>query len=254
MAFQGKVALVTGAGSGMGQVAVRRLARQGAKVAAVDLNQKGLEETAQGLANVRPFACDVSDTRAVRDLIASVEAELGPIDRVVHAAGIMPSGLLTTQTTELILKVMAINYGGTVNLSMATLPGMLERRRGDLILFGSVAGWLPSMHFGAYTASKFAVVSFAEVLYHENRNKGVRIVCVCPPPVKTPLLNQVTSNPKTMDLAKFLTPDQVIDAIESGIEAGKFFVFPGKEAIWHVRARRFIPDLLWKQMHKIEGI
>ena len=98
-----------------------------------------------------------------------VESELGPIDRVMNAAAIMPTERLLNQDADLINRIMAINYGGTVNVTMAVLPGMLRRGRGDLVNFASVAGWLPTLHFGAYNASKFAVVAFTEVLYHENR-------------------------------------------------------------------------------------
>jgi short-subunit dehydrogenase len=96
------------------------------------------------------------------------------------------------QDTETILRIMEIDYNGVVHVAKAVLPGMLERGRGDLINFASIAGWGPTMHFGAYNAAKFAVVAFSEVLHHENRDKGVRIIAVCPPPVATPLLEQAT--------------------------------------------------------------
>ena len=81
---------------------------------------------------------------------------------------------------------MDINYSGVVNVAKAALPPMLERGEGDFISFASMAGWLPTLYMGAYDASKFAVVAFSEILYHENRNRGVRFACVCPPPVRTP--------------------------------------------------------------------
>ena len=80
---------------------------------------------------------------------------------------------------------------GTVHVVKATLPGMLKRHSGDLVLFASLAGWLPSSRFGAYSATKFAVVAFGETLAHENAGSGVRFLCVCPPIVDTPLLEQV---------------------------------------------------------------
>ena len=107
---------------------------------------------------------------------------------------------------------------------------------------------------GAYDASKFAVVAFSEILYHENRNRGVRFACVCPPPVRTPLLNQARDTvwPKFFDQIEHLEPDTVLDAIESALERGEFFVFPGKGTRLGWRLRRWLPDLLWRRIHAAE--
>ena len=252
MAFRGRVALVTGAGSGMGQLAAQRLADGGAHVAAIDVNEQGLEETAAGRSSVRTFCCDVTDRRGIQALVRGVEAELGAIDRVMNAAAIAPSGLLAEQDVETIQRVMDINYGGVVNVTKAVLPGMLERRSGDLVNFASLAGWLPSPHLGAYSASKFAVVAFSEVLHHENRNSGVRMACVCPPVVDTPLLAQATA--KSIASATMIQPEEVVDAIEDALERGEFWVFPGKGTRWVWRLRRFLPGLLWRRLHQIEGL
>jgi NADP-dependent 3-hydroxy acid dehydrogenase YdfG len=255
MSFSGKVVLVSGAASGMGQLAARNMAQAGAKVAALDVNDEGLAKTAEGLPGITTMNVDVTDTAAVNAAVARTESELGPIDRVYNAAAIMPLGLLDGQDTALIHKIMDINYGGLVNLTKATLPGMLERRSGDMILFASMAGWMPAIYCGAYNASKFAVVAFSEVLYHENINSGVRFACVCPPPVATPLLNQgrETVWPKVFDEAPPIDPQDVLSAIDDSLNAGKFWVFPGKGTSVGWRLRRFIPEVIWKRMHKMEG-
>lgn len=254
MAFHGKVALITGAASGMGRLATQRLASAGAQVAAIDVNEEGLRETARDRQGIRLYPLDVSDERAVTDTVAAVETELGPIDRVMNAAAIMPTDLLLNQDARLINRIMEINYSGTVNVSMATLPGMLERGQGDFVNFASVAGWVPTAHFGAYNASKFAVVAFSEVLYHENRERGVRFVCVCPPPVATPLLDQAKSQPKVLEGAKAISSEKVLDAIERGLEEGKFMVFPDASSAIGQRMRRFMPNLLWRFVHRTEGL
>lgn len=255
MSFQGKVALITGGGSGMGRLAAQNLAKTGVKVAALDVNEAGLSETAQGHDGIETWVVDVTDYDALVRAVDEAEEKLGPIDRVYNAAAIMPLGKLVEQDQATILKVMDINYGGVVNLTKATLPRMLERGKGDLINFASMAGWVPVLLMGAYNASKFAVVSFTEVLYHENRDKGVNILCVCPPPVQTPLLAQgkATAWPNVLDEGETLEPQTVLDAIESAIDAGDFFVFPGKQTKMAWRLRRWIPGVLWSRVHKVEG-
>jgi NAD(P)-dependent dehydrogenase (short-subunit alcohol dehydrogenase family) len=256
MAFHGRVALVTGAASGMGRLASRRLAASGAKVAAVDVNEAGLRETADGSDAIRVYPQDVTDVRAVAELAERVESELGPVDRVLNAAAIMPTGLLMDQDVPTVRRIMEINYGGIVAITSAVLPGMLERGRGDLVNFASLAGWFPSLHFGAYNASKFAVVAYTEVLHHENRGKGVRICCVCPPPVETPLLEQAKSRPKVLESgnSKPIEPEEVLDAIERGLEKGALFVYPGRGTRFAVLMRRFAPNLVWRMVHRVEGI
>ncbi len=255
MAFKGNVALVTGGASGMGRLAARTLAAQGKRVAALDVNEPGLVETAAGHEGIRTWRVDVTDPQAVAKAAEEIEAQLGPIDRVMHAAAIMPFGKLLEQDAQVIHRIMSINYGGLVNIAKATLPRMVERKRGDFVSFASMAGIIPTLLCGAYNASKFAVVAFTEVLYHENRSSGVRFACVCPPAVETPLLEQgrATAWPKLLERDKPIDPKRVLDAIESTLESGKFWVFPTREARIGAFMRRIAPNLVWKQVHDVEG-
>lgn len=255
MPYNGKVAFITGAGSGMGRLAAQRLAQTGVTVAAVDVNEAGLAQTAaSNTTRIHSFELDVTDHAAVVRVVEEVERTLGPIDRVVNAAAIMPTSLLMKQDVATMHRCMDVNYGGTVNVTMATLPHMLERGRGDLINFASMAGWIPLPHFGAYNASKFAVVAFTEVLANENRNRGVRFACVCPPPVATPLLEQAQSAPRVLKVAKPITPESVLDAIERDLDADELMVFPTGQAKQVVRMRRFIPQVVWNRLRKLERL
>ena len=253
MSFAGRVVFVTGGGSGMGRLAARRMAAAGAKVAAIDVDEAGLAETAGGHAGIHTWRLDVTDNQAVLATVKEVEDRLGPIDRVYNAAAIMPTGLLMEQDTETILRIMEIDYSGVVHVAKAVLPGMLERGRGDLINFASIAGWGPTLHFGAYNAAKFAVVAFSEVLHHENRDTGVRILAVCPPPVATPLLEQATSKPRVLERGKPIEPGQVLDAIERDLAKGKPFCFPTFPTKLAWILRRYAPGLVWSWVHRVEG-
>jgi len=255
MAFRGKVALITGGGSGMGQLAAQRLADAGAKVAILDVNEQGMAQTAEGRPGIKPYKVDISDVDAVKAVVQAAEAELGPIDRVANAAAIMPFGLLLEQDPKTQLKQMTINYGGLVSVATAALPGMVQRGSGDFISFASMAGIVPGIYMGGYNASKAAVAMYTEVLWHENLNSGVRFCCVCPPPVATPLLQQgyATIMPKIVSDAGTLQPGDVLDDIEACLEGGKFWSFPGKGTRVGYFMRRFAPNLVWKTVHKTEG-
>jgi len=255
MQAAGRVCFVAGAASGIGRAAARRWAAAGGIVAAADVNEAGLAETARGLPGVHPLWLDVTNAEAVAIAVKDIESRLGPIERVYNGAAIQPTGLLLEQDPNEIHRVMQVNYGGLVNVSLATLPPMLARGRGVLINFASIAGWMPSMHFGAYSASKFAQVAFTEVLYHENRGKGVQILCVCPSQVDTPLRAQALSHPKIMQVGPApQSAESVVDAIERAIGGRRLFVF----ARWHTeiawRLRRFLPWVFWRIDHRAEGI
>jgi NAD(P)-dependent dehydrogenase (short-subunit alcohol dehydrogenase family) len=249
-----KVCFAVGAASGLGRLAAQRWARAGGIVAAVDVDEDGLRETAAGFDSIRTWHLDVTNRQEVDAVVKTVESELGPIERVYSCAAIFPTALLLEQDPDEIHRVMSINYGGIVNVSLSTLPRLLERGRGALINFASIAGWVPTMHFGAYSASKFASIAFTEILYHENRGRGVHISCVCPSQVDTPFLAQATSNPEILKTGPApMKPGVVLDAVDRAVERGKFWVFPGAHTQIGWRLRRFFPWLMWKIDHDAEG-
>jgi len=251
--FRGSVALVTGAGSGIGLLAAQRLAAQGARVAALDLTAESLEAAQRHSPNVSAFAADVTDPDALGDAMARIVAEVGPIDRLVHAAGICLPGRLVEQPVEDVARVMEVNYVGTVRSVTAVVGGMVERSRGDIVLLASMAGWVPSFRLGAYDASKFAVVAYGEVLAHELEGTGVRTVVVCPPPVATPMVDAINAaDPMALGGQPAIRAAEVLDAAERALERGEIFAFPGRITRSAVRVRRLAPGLLWKRMDRIE--
>ena len=250
------IVLITGGGSGLGREAARRFASRGARVALFDVNEPGMAETAEGYSNIRCWTVDITRFEAVCAVVEEVEEELGPLTHLYNCAAIMPFGKLMEQDNAIVHKQMAINYGGLVNITQAVLPGMLARRHGDFVSFASMAGWIPMLKTGAYSATKFAVRAFTETLYHENRESGVRFACVCPPAVSTPLLQQGRESdwPKMLDnQGDPIAPAAVIDAIENCLDAGRLFVYPTRDARIGVIMRRLFPGLVWKQVHQVEG-
>lgn len=259
MAFHGKVAVVTGGGSGMGQISARRLADWAEAVCILDINEEGMAETARGRRNVHPYVCDVSDPERVDEVFADIRKKHGPIDRLTHAAAIMPASPVAEHARSRINKLMRINYEGTVNMITAVLPEMLERKTGDLMIFGSLAGHVLTPHLGAYCATKAAVNALVEVLIEENRGSGVRIMLICPPMTDTPLISQATStsNPRSIQLGieqgRMADPHQVVADIEEALDKGKEIFFPSTEGKVLFGLRRFAPKLLWKVIWKAEN-
>lgn len=243
-----QTALVTGAASGMGRAMTLRLARAGVKVAAVDLNEVALKELAAE-PGIHPFVCDVSDLDDVRTTVDAAASRIGPIDRLAHCAALMPGGRIDEVTTEDIVRLMRINFDGTVAMTKAVLPSMQERRSGQIVIFGSIAGYVYSERFGAYQATKAAVNAYGEVLDHELRGSGVHVLLVAPAMVRTPLVQQsIDTGPqalaKTYNRGGGMEPEQIVDAVERALRHGKTVIMPGPARAYYL-GRRFSPSLLW---------
>lgn len=258
MAFHGHLAVITGGASGMGRLAARRLAAQGATVAIIDMNEKGLGETAHGLRNIHPYICDVSKHVDVERTIADIQHRHGHIDRLMHCAAIMPMGLLNELPSTQIVRQMHINYDGTVFLTKAVLPEMLARKTGDIVIFGSLTGYLPSPWMGAYSATKAATNMYARQLIRENRHNGLRLALVCPPAVNTPLLDAGKTHHEGGFLALckkaglVIEPDFVLDAVERGLEKGREVIYPGKLAQAAQLINRAAPNFSWQVMQLLD--
>ncbi|MBN7797089.1 SDR family NAD(P)-dependent oxidoreductase [Parahaliea mediterranea] len=245
-----QVAIVTGGASGMGRIIAGRLAARGARVAIFDINEDNLA-TAAGAGGFTPLRCDIGDRAEVEAAVARVQAELGPVDLLVHAAALMPSHQLIDHTHEDMERLFRINYFGTTYAVRAVLPQMMARGRGRIIAFGSIAGHALVPHMGAYCATKSAVNSYIEVLQNEIRDSGVKVHLVCPPAVNTPLIDQSldTDSPGSLRNAKqsgrLADPEKIVDAIDKGVAKGRDIIYPGEARLlmlWHTLA----PRLWWK--------
>ena len=223
----------------MGQLMARRLAAQGANVAAVDIDDRGLAATSVRAPTITAYPCDVTDAEAVSLVVKRVEDDIGPIDRVVNAAGIARPA----RAARAVGRDDPAGHGGQLRRhgqrheSRAARHG--RARSGDVIDFASLAGWVPVPNLGAYNASKFAVVAFSEVLAFECADRACGAVCV-PTAVDTPMLDQF-AGVKLFQYAISISPAAVLDAIEAGIEDGDLFVFPGHGSRFVWRLRRFAP-------------
>jgi len=233
MRFAGRIAVVTGAASGIGKATALRLGREGAAVAAVDRHLAGAEETAAALRNAgstaRAYACDVADSAQVAAAAQAIERDLGPVDVLANVAGI--GDAVGTDITELDdarwNQVLAVNLSGAFFWCRALLPGMATRARGAVVSVSSLAGRSKSANGGpAYTASKAGVLGLTRHLAFDYGPRGVRVNAICPGGVDTPLLRagrahenaeerstRLTAYGYFMPIKRVSTPDEQAAAI-----------------------------------------
>jgi NAD(P)-dependent dehydrogenase (short-subunit alcohol dehydrogenase family) len=186
-----KVVAITGAGSGIGRALALRCVRAGAHVAISDVNQAGLDETAEagrkaaGAGRVFAARLDVGDRDAIYAWAANVRKELGPADVIVNNAGVSLSQTVAEMRDEDFRWLMDINFWGVVHGTRAFLPHLQERPEGHVVNISSVFGIIAVPTQSAYNASKFAVRGFTESLRMELAGTKVRVTCVHPGGIDT---------------------------------------------------------------------
>jgi len=184
--FSGRVALVTGAASGIGEAVARRLLGEGARVASLDLHAAAPE-------GALAFSGDVSRSSDVDEAVARATEALGPIDVLVCSAGVPGASLRTVDVTdEEWQRVMGINANGVFFCNRAVLPGMVERGYGRIVNVASIAGKEGNPMAGAYSASKGAVIAMTKAIGKDVAQTGVLVNCIAPAVVETPILEGIT--------------------------------------------------------------
>ncbi|GGP37950.1 2,3-dihydro-2,3-dihydroxybenzoate dehydrogenase [Streptomyces abikoensis] len=181
-ALAGRIALVTGAGQGIGEAVTRALVAQGARVAAVDATENGVKalETEYGTEKVTHYTADVSDSRAVEAVFEEVERTAGPLDILVNVAGVLRTSPVVEITDEDWKRTFDVNSTGVFNTSRAAARRMSGRRSGCIVTVGSNAAGVPRTSMAAYAASKAAATMFTKCLGLELARSGVRCNVVSP--------------------------------------------------------------------------
>lgn len=191
----GKVALVTGAGGGIGTAIVEALFESGAVVAAADKDLASAEAVARrlrhGEARVAAYGVDVADTEAVEALVDRIERELGPIDILVNVAGVLRAGRIVDLTDEDWDATFAVNARGVFVCSRAVARRMMHRRRGSIVTVSSNSALVPRVDLAAYCASKAAASLFTKVLGLELAEYGIRCNIVSPGSTETPMQREL---------------------------------------------------------------
>lgn len=201
------VAVITGAGSGIGRALAKRFAAEGvAGIAIADLNREGLEETAGmlGDAKVSQHIVDVSDRTAMQGFVEDVIREHGRVTHVINNAGVALGGTLKEVSLEEIEWLMGVNFWGVVHGTKLFMPHLEKEAEAHIVNISSLFGFVAPPGQAAYCASKFAVRGFTEVLRHELEGTNIAVSVVHPGGVRTNIANSARIAEDTVH-----TPDEI---------------------------------------------
>jgi NAD(P)-dependent dehydrogenase (short-subunit alcohol dehydrogenase family) len=244
--FAGKVAAVTGAGSGIGQALALELARSGASVAISDVDTEGLAQTEEQLkaigAPVRSDRLDVTEREAFQIYADQINGHFGKVNQIYNNAGIAFVGDIEITSFKEMERVMDVDFWGVVNGTKAFLPHLIASGDGHVVNVSSLFGLMSMSGQGAYNAAKFAVRGFTEALNQEmvlNRHP-VKVTCVHPGGIKTPIARtasaaegvdpELTARLFDKRLAN-TTPRRAAEIILDGVRKNKPRVLVGPDAV-----------------------
>lgn len=240
----GSVVVITGAAGGIGSALARRFARDGARLALLDIDAERLgaleAELAEAGHAVVARPCDVTDEGACRDAVAEVTARFGGVDVLVANAGRTHLSPVVDTDVSVLRRIMDINFFGAVNVTKAALP-LLRERKGRIAVLSSVAGFAPLAGRSGYAASKHALHGFFESLRGEVAREGVSVTLVCPSFVRTDIgaraLGGDGGAPTRVrtETGRPLEPEAVADALVRALAARRRLLVlspVGKMAWW----------------------
>jgi 3-oxoacyl-[acyl-carrier protein] reductase len=206
-----KVAIITGAGSGIGEATAFKFAREGAKVAVCDINLDAVERVAaeirDGGGQALAFRIDVTKKDSVAQMVEGVVKAWGRIDTLVNNAGIVQDAQFRKMTDDQFDRVIDVNLKGVYNCTKAVVDVMVEQNSGCILNASSIVGLYGNFGQTNYAATKFGVIGMVKTWARELGRKGIRANAVCPGFVETPILNSM--------------PEKVIKMIEDRVPLGR---------------------------------
>ena len=219
----GRVAIVTGAASGMGRATAALFAAEGARVAALDIDEAGLKSLgAESAGSIVPFVCDVSDADAIVATVGAVRAGLGPIDILVNNAGTTAAAPYDDERfPQAWDKAMAINLTAPMRFVRACLDDLRRNGDGRIVNIASTEGLGATIRTGPYTASKHGVIGLTRSLAVELGRSGVTANAICPGPIRTGMTAQIPEDSKAtfakrrVPVGRYGEPEEVAHIILS---------------------------------------
>jgi NAD(P)-dependent dehydrogenase (short-subunit alcohol dehydrogenase family) len=249
-----KHVVVTGAGSGIGQACAARFAAEGARVVAADLSEGAAQATARdiGALGVRS---DVSQESEIQALIRTAEKAHGPVDLFFSNAGVPgPHGGPEAPDAE-IQAAWEVNVMAHVWAARALLPDMVKRGQGYLLSTASAAGLLTQVSALTYSITKHAAVALAEWIAINYADAGIKVSCLCPQAVRTPMLElAVESDPVgavPLLAGGTLEPDAVAEAVVEGLHEERFLILPHADVAHHLALKGSQPERWLNGMRRV---
>lgn len=249
-----KTALITGASSGIGENFVEQLAARGMDLILVARSGDKLKAIAERLKEkyghrIEVISADLSKPRPGAALLKKIEALNMPVDLLVNNAGFGTSGTFHKLDGAREQEEIQLNVAAVVDLSHTFLPSMVKRGGGGIINLASVAAFQPIPFMTTYAATKAFVLSFSHGLYGEYRKKGIRVLAVCPGPVKTAFFDVVGSAAldRTIPKAMMMEADDVVRISLKAFDAGDTVIVPGAP----YKAAAFFSRLMPRKLYAI---
>ena len=254
MDLEGRHIVVTGGASGIGRALAQRFAEEGARAVTVaDFNLEGAQEVAESIGGLA-VRFDAGKPEDVAALVTQAGEANGPIDLFFSNAGVPgPAGGPEAPDDEWD-QTWRVNVMSHVWASRAVLPAMLERGEGYLVNTASAAGLLTQVSALAYSVTKAAAVSLAEWLHITYGDAGIKVSCLCPQGVRTPMLDLAMEEPvgaAALAAGGILDPEDVAASVVEAIREERFLILPHEEVAHHIALKGADPERWLKGMRQI---
>lgn len=225
MDFSGRVALITGAASGMGAATARAFAAAGGQVIIVDKNVVLSEQVASEIGSDLSMIGDISDSAFCNQAVENILSRHGRLDVLINAAGIIVRADAENTSDEQWQDIMGVNVNGLFFMSRAAIKPMKQQRHGVIVNFGSIWGNVGAAGVVAYCATKGAVHQITKAMALDHAKDGIRINAVCPGEVNTPMLQAARSQPVTPAFMKKLADTVPIGRLAEPAEIANIVLF-----------------------------